>query len=115
MIVADCLFCKIVAKELDSEIVHESDEILAFKDINPGAPLHVLVVPKSHVTSAEELSEDHGEVLAEMFTTMSAIAQRERLDRGYRIVTNVGPDAGQSVEHLHFHLLGGRAMAWPPG
>lgn len=112
---ADCLFCKIAAKELDSEIVHESDTILVFKDINPAAPLHVLTIPKHHVESVADLTREDGEVLAEMFSAMTSIAQREGLEGGYRIVTNRGPDAGQSVHHLHFHLLGGRAMAWPPG
>jgi histidine triad (HIT) family protein len=113
--VTDCLFCKIARKELDSDIVHESDNILVFRDINPAAPLHVLAIPKEHVASADELNRNHASVLAEMLIALSTIAGREGSDGGYRIVTNVGPDAGQSVLHLHFHLLGGRHMAWPPG
>ena len=112
---ADCLFCKIVGHELDSDIVVESDDIVVFRDINPKAPLHVLAIPKEHLTSVRELTEEHGDVLAELFMTMSDIAHKEGLERGYRIVTNVGPDAGQSVDHLHFHLLGGRFLEWPPG
>ncbi|MGH2693633.1 MAG: histidine triad nucleotide-binding protein [Actinomycetota bacterium] len=112
---ADCLFCKIANKELDSEIVVESERLLAFRDINPGAPTHVLVIPKDHIASAQELDSSRADVLAEMFETMTSIAQKEGLDGGWRIVTNVGPDAGQSVHHLHFHLLGGRGMSWPPG
>ena len=111
----DCLFCKIARKEMDSDIVHESDHIMVFRDINPAAPLHVLAVPKEHVASVDELTRDHAGVLSEMLIALSTIAGREGTDGGYRIVTNVGPDAGQSVLHLHFHLLGGRAMAWPPG
>ena len=111
----DCLFCKIARQELDSEVVHESENILVFRDINPAAPLHVLAIPKEHVASVNELNRNHAGVLAEIFVALSTIAGREGTDSGYRIVTNVGPDAGQSVFHLHFHLLGGRPMAWPPG
>jgi histidine triad (HIT) family protein len=113
--VTDCLFCKIARKELDSEVVHESDSILVFRDINPGAPLHVLAIPKEHVASVDELNRNHADVVTEMLIALSTIAKREGLEGGYRIVTNVGPDAGQSVFHLHFHLLGGRDMKWPPG
>ncbi len=112
---ADCLFCKIAARELDSEIVYESDAVIAFRDINPAAPTHVLVIPKVHIASAAELDASHADLLAEIFGTMTRLARESALDRGYRIVTNVGPDAGQSVHHLHFHLVGGRNMAWPPG
>jgi histidine triad (HIT) family protein len=114
--VTDCLFCKIARKELDSEIVVETDDVLAFRDINPGAPTHILVIPKQHIAgSAQELTSDHAGVLGEIFVVISDLASRENLSGGHRIVTNVGADAGQSVHHLHFHLLGGRAMAWPPG
>ncbi len=112
---ADCLFCKIAAKELPSEIVRESNEVLAFKDINPAAPTHALVIPKRHVASAHELTSSDGDLLGEMFETMASIASEAGLEGGHRIVTNVGTDAGQSVHHLHFHLLGGRTMSWPPG
>jgi histidine triad (HIT) family protein len=113
--VADCLFCKIAGKELDSEIVAESDRVIAFRDINPGAPTHVLVIPKEHVASVADVNSSHAELLAEIFETAASIAAKEGLDGGWRIVTNVGRDAGQSVHHLHFHLLGGRGMSWPPG
>lgn len=112
---ADCLFCKIASGEVDSDGVYESDTVYAFRDINPGAPTHVLVIPKEHIESARDLQKSHAEVLAEMFEVMRSIGDRESLDGGLRIVTNVGPDAGQSVPHLHFHVLGGRQMAWPPG
>jgi histidine triad (HIT) family protein len=112
---SDCLFCKIVAKEIDSKVVHESSEVLAFHDINPAAPTHVLVIPKRHIASAEELGPDDGDLLAEMFQTMTAVAKAAGLANGHRIVTNVGQDAGQAVHHLHFHVLGGRSLSWPPG
>ena len=110
-----CLFCKIATKELDSETVFESEGVLAYKDINPAAPTHVLVIPKEHISSAADLDRDHGQILAELFVAMNQIAREAKLEGGYRIVTNVGGDAGQSVHHLHFHLLGGRQMSWPPG
>jgi histidine triad (HIT) family protein len=113
--VADCLFCKIAAKEIDSEIVFESDDLLAFRDINPVGPTHVLVIPKEHIGSAADLTTGHGELLGEIFAALASIADHEGIERGHRIVTNIGPEAGQSVNHLHFHLIGGRAMSWPPG
>lgn len=112
---SECLFCRIASKELDSEVVVETDRVLAFRDINPGAPTHVLVIPKEHIASARDLGSDQGGLLGEMFQVMAQIAGDAGLDNGYRVVTNVGPDAGQSVHHLHFHLLGGRNLAWPPG
>jgi histidine triad (HIT) family protein len=111
----DCLFCKIAAKELDSEIVTETERVLAFRDVNPMAPTHVLVIPKEHIDSAQALTAGHTDLLGEVFATIADIAAREKLDGGHRVVTNVGSDAGQSVAHLHFHLLGGRSMSWPPG
>ena len=112
---SDCLFCKIVAKEIPGDVVHESDDVLAFKDINPGAPTHVLVIPKRHIGSADELSMTDAGLLAEMFETMAEVAKAAGLSGGHRIVTNIGPDAGQSVPHLHFHVMGGRNLSWPPG
>ncbi|MFN2488565.1 MAG: histidine triad nucleotide-binding protein [Actinomycetota bacterium] len=111
----DCLFCRIAQGELDSDIVHSSEEVIAFRDINPAAPTHVLIVPKRHIASAAELARSDGELLAKIFEIVSEIATQEGLDGGYRVVTNVGPDAGQSVHHLHLHLIGGRHMSWPPG
>lgn len=112
---ADCLFCKIAAQEIDSDIVFESEDVIAFRDINPAGPTHVLAIPRRHIASAKELGSDDGRLLAEMFATLNGIAADEGLEGGYRIVTNVGADAGQSVHHLHLHLIGGRTMAWPPG
>lgn len=110
----DCLFCKIAAKELDSETVHESENILAFRDINPAAPTHILVIPKKHVSSAAELTSDDGPLLGEIFETIARLAS-DAGSNSYRVVTNIGGDAGQTVHHLHFHLIAGRSMSWPPG
>jgi histidine triad (HIT) family protein len=110
-----CLFCRIVAREINADIVAESDGLLAFRDIDPVAPTHVLVIPKRHIASASELGAEHSDLLVELFGMIAAIARDEGLERGHRIVTNVGPEGGQSVDHLHFHLLGGRQMDWPPG
>jgi histidine triad (HIT) family protein len=114
--VEDCLFCRIASKEIEADVVHASDEVVAFRDINPQAPTHILIIPKEHVESARALRDRHGEMLAEILQVAAHLAKAEGIDRsGWRLVTNVGPDAGQSVRHLHFHLLGGRPMAWPPG
>ena len=112
---AGCLFCKIVNKELDSEIVTETDQVLAFKDINPAAPVHILFIPKRHIVSAQDLTASDGDLLADLFETMARVVTDQGLEGGHRIVTNIGTDAGQSVHHLHFHLLGGRDFSWPPG
>ncbi len=111
----ECLFCRIARRELESDVVYESDDVLAFRDINPAGPTHVLVVPRRHVDSADGLGPEEGALLGEMFAAMTQIAAEAGLQSGYRIVTNVGSDAGQSVHHLHFHLIGGRTMSWPPG
>lgn len=111
-----CLFCRIAAREIPSEIVRESDRVVAFRDTNPQAPTHILLIPKEHITSAAELGDDHGALLAEIVQAATQLARAEGIaDGGWRLVTNVGPDAGQSVFHLHVHLLGGRSMGWPPG
>ncbi len=96
-------------------IVHESSQVLAFKDINPAAPAHILVIPKRHIHSADELSDSDGDLLVELFHTMTSVAKSGGLVDGHRIVTNVGQDGGQTVHHLHFHVLGGRSLSWPPG
>ena len=112
----DCLFGKIIRKEIPSDIVHETDLVLAFRDINPQAPAHIVIVPKEHIDSAAVVEEAHGDVLADILIAAAHLAKAEGIDHtGWRLVTNVGPDAGQSVFHLHFHLLGGRRMSWPPG
>lgn len=114
--VDDCLFCRIVADEIPSTKVHEDDAVLAIRDIAPRAPTHILVISKAHVASAADLTQDHGELLGRIFAAAAEIARSEGIaDRGYRVVTNVGAWGGQSVDHLHFHLMGGRAFDWPPG
>jgi histidine triad (HIT) family protein len=114
--VEDCLFCRIAAKEQEADIVHASDHIVAFRDINPKAPTHILIIPTEHVESVRAIKDKHAGLLSEIFSTAAHLARAEGIDRsGWRLVTNVGPDAGQSVHHLHFHLLGGRQMQWPPG
>ena len=110
----DCLFCRIAAGEIPSEIVHSDEQVVVFRDINPRAPTHVLAIPRRHIPSAAELTDGDGPLLAALFAALRRVAEETGV-RGYRIVTNVGADAGQSVFHLHFHLLAGRTMTWPPG
>lgn len=111
-----CAFCGIAARERPAEILHASDRVVAFRDANPQAPTHILLIPREHIDSLTDIGEEHGAVLAEMFQVAADLARAEGIDRsGWRVVANVGPDAGQSVFHLHFHLLGGRRMRWPPG
>lgn len=112
---SDCLFCKIAAGEIPSDTVAKSESVVAFRDINPAAPTHILVIPVRHVASAADLTESDAPLLAELFETIASLAEKEGLSGGWRVVTNVGGDAGQSVHHLHFHLIGGRTMTWPPG
>jgi histidine triad (HIT) family protein len=112
---ADCLFCRIVAGEIPSTRLHEDDLVIAIRDINPQAPTHVLVLPVAHIASAADLTEDDGPLLGRLFTVVADLARREGLDGGWRMVSNVGAMGGQTVDHLHLHLLGGRPMTWPPG
>ena len=106
----DCLFCKIIAGEIPSAKVYEDEHDFAFRDINPQAPTHILVVPKEHVASAAELTEKNASAAARCLVAAAKIAGSEKLTGGYRIVSNVGPDAGQTVKHLHFHILGGKRL-----
>lgn len=110
-----CLFCRIAAGELPAEVVEETENAVAFRDINPAAPTHVLVIPRRHVTSAADLGRNDGDLLGELFALAASVARAEGLDAGWRLVTNVGEGAGQSVHHLHLHVLGGRSLSWPPG
>ena len=110
----DCLFCKIINKQIPASIVYEDDLALAFNDINPQAPVHILVIPKKHVNTVDELTDMA--IVSDLFSVMKKIAAEQGIDQsGYRIVVNHGKDAGQAVPHLHFHLLGGRPLKWPPG
>jgi histidine triad (HIT) family protein len=111
---AECLFCRIAAGEIPSDRVHEDDQVVVFRDINPVAPTHLLAISRRHIPSADDLKDGDGELLAALFSALRKVAADARL-QGYRVVTNVGPESGQSVFHLHFHLLGGRPMSWPPG
>jgi histidine triad (HIT) family protein len=111
---ADCLFCRIAAREIPAEVVFENETVLVFRDINPKAPTHVLAIPRRHLDSVADLTDADGDLLAALFGAMRRVAEEAGL-RGYRILSNVGAESGQSVFHLHFHLLGGRPMAWPPG
>jgi histidine triad (HIT) family protein len=114
---ADCLFCKIVAGEIPATIVKRSEDAVAFRDVDPRAPTHVLVIPTQHVPAVRDARGESGErVLGRVLAFAAEVAGELGLDAGgYRIVTNTGADAGQSVEHLHFHVMGGRKMTWPPG
>lgn len=112
----DCLFCRIAAREVAADVVHDDALVLAFRDISPKAPTHILVIPREHIRSAAELGAEHGQLLGHLFATAGELARSEGVaESGFRIVTNSGPDAGQSVDHLHLHLLGGRHFSWPPG
>ena len=106
----DCLFCKIVAGEIPSNKVYEDEKILAFRDIAPMAPTHILVIPKEHIPSVDGVNEENAAVVAHIFSKIPAIAAAEGLVNGYRVVSNCGADAGQTVKHLHFHILGGREL-----
>jgi len=105
-----CLFCKIVAGEIPSTKVYEDETILAFRDINPMAPTHILVIPKTHIPSVDGVTAENSGVVAHIFETIPVIAAKEGLTSGYRVVSNCGPDAGQTVPHLHFHILGGKEL-----
>ncbi len=111
----DCLFCKIVAGDIPATVVHETDTTLAFRDLEPQAPTHVLVVPRSHYPNAAALAEGEPDTAADLFDAAGKIAADEGLDAGYRLVFNTGREAHQTVFHVHMHLLGGRSMGWPPG
>jgi histidine triad (HIT) family protein len=113
---SDCLFCAIAAGEVPATLLHQDEQVVAFADINPQAPTHVLVIPREHIGSAAELTPAHDGLWARMLHIAQDLARSQGIEAGgYRIVTNVGRDGGQTVAHLHLHLLGGRAMTWPPG
>jgi histidine triad (HIT) family protein len=117
---ADCLFCRIARKEIESKVVFEDEDCLAFRDINPQAPTHVLVIPKRHVTVTDDLAPADDSLIGKLVRMGVEVAKREGLaggtrERGYRLVFNAGPDSGYAVFHIHLHVLGGRRMSWPPG
>jgi histidine triad (HIT) family protein len=111
----DCLFCKIAKGELPADVVLDRDGVVAFRDINPQAPTHVLVIPAEHLASLEMVADHHAPLLASLVSAVNEVARNEGVAGGFRVVTNIGPSAGQSVDHLHLHVLGGRPMRWPPG
>ncbi|NLG63590.1 MAG: histidine triad nucleotide-binding protein [Candidatus Cloacimonetes bacterium] len=112
----DCLFCRIVRREIPSQIVHETDELLAFRDIDPKAPLHVLIVPKRHISTVNDVEPSDAALLGQLFVAARTIAAEQGVaEDGYRLVVNTNAGAGQTVFHIHMHLLGGRGLSWPPG
>jgi histidine triad (HIT) family protein len=112
----DCLFCKIAAGTIPAKIVYHDDQLVAFRDIHPAAPTHILLIPRRHLTSVGDAGADEQSLLGALMLAAAGLARDEGLEEGgYRLVANTGPNAGQSVPHLHLHLLGGRAMSWPPG
>ena len=110
----DCIFCKIANKEIPADIVYEDEKILAFKDLNPAAKVHVLVIPKHHISSLNDINEENCNVISYIFKCIPKIAKKLGLTNGYRTVNNCGQDGGQTVNHIHFHLLGGESLGWPP-
>ena len=110
---SDCIFCMLANKEIPTEVVYEDDKIFCFKDTNPQAPVHVLIIPKKHIASLDELND--GDIAAYMMLKIKDIAKMLGLENGYRVVMNCGEDGDQTVKHLHMHLLGKRKMSWPPG
>ena len=112
----ECIFCKMVKGEIKPDVVYEDDHVLAFRDTNPQSPTHVLLIPKAHIATTNDLDEANVGVVAQLYLAARQVAAEEGIaERGYRMVVNCNPEAGQSVYHIHLHLLGGRAMAWPPG
>ena len=109
------IFKRIIDKEIPAKLVYEDDQCLAFHDVSPQAPAHVLVIPKQEIASLDELTDAEDALLAHLWKVIRQVAAELKLDGGYRVVVNCGPDGGQSVSHLHFHILGGRQMLWPPG
>lgn len=112
---SDCLFCRIAKGEIPCKKAYEDDRILAFYDINPAAPVHVLVIPKKHIAGLDEIREEDEALVGRIFGVIRDLARELQLAQGFRVVSNCGENGGQTVPHLHFHLLGGRLMAWPPG
>ncbi len=111
----DCIFCKIANGEIPSTKVYEDEKILAFKDLDPQAPVHILVIPKEHIKWALDITDENSAVIAHIFEKIPVIAKDQGLTDGFRVVNNCGESAGQTVHHIHFHLLGGRDFTWPPG
>ncbi len=111
----DCLFCKIAAGEIPSTKIYENDKVYAFADIDPKAPFHAIVIPKEHIASAAEITPENSRLIADVFEAISVIAREQGLEKGFRVVNNCGSEGGQTVGHIHFHLLARRNLQWPPG
>lgn len=112
----DCIFCSIVEGKIPSQKVYEDDNVVAFKDINPEAPVHIIIIPKMHISSIMEINKSNSNVIEYIFLAIQKIAEETGIsETGFRVVTNYGVDGGQTVNHIHFHLLGGRSLQWPPG
>jgi histidine triad (HIT) family protein len=112
----DCLFCAIAAGEIPSDQVFADDQVVAFRDIAPRAPTHIVIIPRTHIASAAELTDEHAALTGHLLAVAASIARSEGIaEGGYRLVTNIGPWGGQTIDHLHFHLMGGRPFSWPPG
>ena len=113
---SDCLFCKILEGEIQADIVFQNDDVLAFRDVNPKAPTHILIIPRMHISTINDLAENHELIMGKLFSVAKIIAAQEGVsDDGYRLVVNCNEKAGQTVFHIHMHLLAGRSMSWPPG
>lgn len=113
---SDCLFCKIIDKDIVADIVYEDEKLLAFKDINPVAPVHILIIPKKHISSLNDIDEKNADIIGDIAIRAKEIAEDLGVkEDGYRIINNIGDDGGQTVKHLHFHLIGGRELGWPMG
>ena len=112
----DCIFCRVVRRDIPADVVEETPSVLAFRDIHPQAPVHVLVIPKKHIPRLMDLGEEEASLVAEIHRVVQEVARKASMtDDGFRLVVNVGPFAGQAVDHLHYHVLGGRKLGWPPG
>lgn len=111
----DCIFCKIASGEIPSKIVYQDDLVCVFEDLEPQAPVHLLCIPKKHISSIDEITPENADVISHIYLTISSLAKKLGLNEGYRVVSNCGEQGGQTVMHLHFHLLGGRKFGWPPG
>ncbi|HYQ48365.1 MAG TPA: histidine triad nucleotide-binding protein [Thermodesulfovibrionales bacterium] len=113
---SECIFCKIATKKIPARIIHENDLVIAFEDINPQAPVHTLIIPKKHISTALDITEEDHAIIGQLFHAAARIARdKDIADSGFRLVMNTNADAGQAVFHIHLHLLGGRSMHWPPG
>ncbi len=111
----DCLFCKIINNTIESNIIYQDNKILIFRDINPEAPVHLLIVPKEHIKNISEINKNNSNIISYIFEKIPELKNKLGLENGFRVITNCGKDGGQTVEHLHFHVLAGRKLNWPPG